>query len=200
MCSIALMSVVMSAALAQGVPTQAIANPVPPALQGVAKMIRAGDLAKALDTIDQHLKTDAENVQGLFLRGVVLAEMKRIPAAIDAFTSLIARHPQLPEPYNNLAVLHAANGQLNKAREALEQAIANNPQNALVHENLGDVYARMAAELYQRAITLDPTDRNARAKLAFIRDLSQGKVSALPAKPAANPSPSPTSTSHGDQK
>jgi tetratricopeptide (TPR) repeat protein len=39
------------------------------------------------------------------------------------FTKLTDDYPELPEPYNNLAVLYAAAGQYDKARAALEMAI-----------------------------------------------------------------------------
>jgi len=61
----------------------------------------------------------------------------------------------MPEPYNNLAVLYAAEGQERKAAEALEQAIRTNPSYTTAHENLGDLYARMASEAYAKALQLD---------------------------------------------
>ena len=39
------------------------------------------------------------------------------------FEQLTEDFPELPEPYNNLAVLYAADGQLDRARAALELAL-----------------------------------------------------------------------------
>jgi len=47
--------------------------------------------------------------------------------------------PELPEPYNNLAVLYAARGDHDGARDALLRAISTHPSYATAHENLGDI-------------------------------------------------------------
>ena len=44
--------------------------------------------------------------------------------AIGTFTKLTEEYPELPEPYNNLAVLHASGGQFDKARAALKWRFA----------------------------------------------------------------------------
>src|SRR3989442_4984799 len=53
-------------------------------------------------------------------------------------------------PYNNLAVLNAAEGQERKASEVLEQAIRTNPSYATAHENLGDRSEEHTSELQSR--------------------------------------------------
>src|SRR3546814_8685917 len=90
-------------------------------------------------------------------------------------------YPQLPEPYNNLAVLYAAQGDYDKARDALQAAIAKHPSYATAHENLGDIYAALAGAAYSKAATLDTADQAVRRKLAVINQLDTG----LPAPAAA---------------
>ena len=75
--------------------------------------------------------------------------------AIATFTKLTEDYPELPEPYNNLAVLYAGQSQFDKARAALEMAIRTNPSYATAHENLGDVYAKLASQAYNKALQLD---------------------------------------------
>ncbi len=60
----------------------------------------------------------------------------------------------MPEPYNNVAVLYASQNRFEKAREALEMATRNSRSYAIAHENLGDVYARLASEAYRQAVQL----------------------------------------------
>ena len=48
-------------------------------------------------------------------------------------------------------MLHAAAGDYAKARAELEESLRLNPNYATAHENLGDVYAMLAAESYARA-------------------------------------------------
>jgi colicin import membrane protein len=78
----------------------------------------------------------------------------------------------LPEPYNNLAVLHANQGELDLARSLLQQAIIAQPNYVTAYENLGDVYVSLAAESYQRALKLDPNNQAAQSKLTLAREIS----------------------------
>jgi tetratricopeptide (TPR) repeat protein len=113
--------------------------------------------------------------------------------AITTFTKLTEDYPELPEPYNNLAVLYAGQSQFDKARAALEMAIRTNPSYSTAHENLGDVYARLASQAYNKALQLDGASAEVTPKLALIRELFKPNVrNALTpaAKPtAAAPSP-----------
>jgi len=101
----------------------------------------------------------------------VRAEREQIEAAIEVFKALARDHPELPEPYNNLAVLYAARGDYEQARDALLSAINTHSSYATAHENLGDIYAKMAGQAYSRAPSLDTDNRVAQQKLALIDDL-----------------------------
>jgi tetratricopeptide (TPR) repeat protein len=92
------------------------------------------------------------------------------------FTRLTQDFPDLADPYNNLAVLHAAAGELDEAQAALEQALRLQPEHAQAQENLGDVLLRLALRAYQRAqkAAVAPTDALAakiNRTLALTRDL-----------------------------
>ena len=115
-----------------------------------------------------------------FLKGVVEADQNHVDAAMSAFRGLIEDYPELPEPYNNLAVLLAQRGEYENAKVALETAIRTAPDWSVPHENLGDIYARLAALEYSHAAKLDKANKTAPAKLAMVRDLL---ASAAPPKP-----------------
>ena len=115
-----------------------------------------------------------------FLKGVAETEQGHPDAAMAVFRGLIDDYPELPEPYNNLAVLLAQRGEYESARAALETAIRTAPDWSVPHENLGDIYARLAALQYGQATKLDKTNKTAPAKLALVRDLL---ASAAPPKP-----------------
>jgi Flp pilus assembly protein TadD len=120
-----------------------------------------------------------------FLRGVILTEQGKQAEAVTAFTQLTQDFPELPEPYNNLAALYASQSQFDKARAALEMAIKLNPNYATAHENLGDVYARLAGQSYGRAQQLETGNTSIAPKLALIRQLFNTPGSgSLPAAPA----------------
>ena len=81
--------------------------------------------------------------------------------------------PELPEPYNNLAVLYAAKGRYDDARRVLETAVQANPDYALARENLGDLYARLAAREYEQAAKLAPKSAAPREKLEIVQRVLQ---------------------------
>lgn len=137
----------------------------------VNRLLRSGKPAEALAKADQYLADKPRDVQMQFVRGVVLTESGRTADAIAAFTKLTEDHPELPEPYNNLAVLYAGQGEFDKARSALEMAIRANPGYATAHENLGDVYARLASQAYGKALQLDAGNKAVQPKLALLRQL-----------------------------
>lgn len=134
-------------------------------------MIQEGQYALARVKIDAALAADAKNPQARFLRGVVQADQDEPDEALATFTALTEDFPELPEPYNNMAVIWAQRGQYEKARTALESAIASHPDYAIAHENLGDIYSRLAGAEYDRALALDKTNKSAQAKLVLVRQL-----------------------------
>ena len=91
-------------------------------LAEAAGMIREGQYTTALAKIDDVLATDAKNPQARFLKGVVQSDRDETDAAIVTFQQLTEDYPELPEPYNNLAVSWAKKGEYEKARKALETA------------------------------------------------------------------------------
>lgn len=135
------------------------------------KLMADKQWTKAGERLDALVKERPREAQGRFLKGVVQTEVGNKDAAIATFRALIDDYPEIPEPYNNLAVLFAERGDIEAARSALETAIRTAPEWATAHENLGDVYTRMAAEQYDRAATLDRSNRSAATKLKLARDL-----------------------------
>ncbi len=150
----------------------------------VNQLVKAGQATEAMAKLDQFLAVKPKDPQLRFLKGVMLADSKRTADALAVFTSLNEDYPELPEPYNNLAVLHAGLGDYEKARAALESAVRGNPNYATAWENLGDVYARLAAQAYSRALALDAANAALPPKLAQLRTLF---TSNPPAAPEAAP-------------
>lgn len=146
------------------------------------RLLRQGDLSAAEARIDVLLQQTPKDARARFLKGVVLAERKRTSDAIAVFAAITEDYPELPEPYNNLAVLYAAEGRFDRARESLEAALRARPDFATAHENLGDVYIRMAAQSYEQATKLDRTNASARTKLRMATELLAERT-ALPTAP-----------------
>lgn len=154
-------------------------------IQDANKLFKQGQLTQALDKVNGYLANKPKDAQARFLKGLIVNEQGDALGAIAIFTELTNDYPELPEPYNNLAVLYAGLGQYEKAKVALEMAIRTHPSYATAHENLGDIYAKMASQAYDRALQLDKNNAGTKTKLALIRDLfgkgSQNAASATPA-------------------
>jgi uncharacterized protein (TIGR02246 family) len=157
--------------------------------QEASRLFKEGKRAEALERVDAFLAQHARDARARFLKGVILTEQNRTQEAIKVFTDLTQDYPELPEPYNNLAVLYAGQGDYEKARRSLEMAIRTHPSYAVAHENLGDIYATLASQAYDKALQLDSSNTTARKKLALIKELVPAKAAtalakAEPEKPA----------------
>lgn len=166
----------------------------------VNQLLERGKVNEAAQRVQSHLKKNSNDVQMRFLQGVIAAEQQKFDQAIQIFTALTQEYPGLPEPYNNLAVLYAAKGEERKATQVLEQAIRTNPSYATAHENLGDLYARMASDAYAKALQLDNNRKAIQPKLALIKQIFPGQgapvvIAAATAAPAATPAPAPAPVS-----
>ncbi len=163
-----------------------------PELAEAARMIRDGQYVSALAKIEGVLATDNKNPQARFLKGVVQNDQADTEAAKATFQQLTEDYPELPEPYNNLAVIWAQQGEYEKARRALELALLTRPEYGIAHENLGDIYARLASVEYDRAVGLDKSNKSAQTKLTLVRELFAVAPSATPVKlPEPKPAGAP---------
>jgi len=180
----------------------ALAAPVQASsLEEVSRLQQAGQHAEALRQVDRHLAINPQDAHGRFLRGIILANMNRNREAIAVFERLTQDFPHLPEPHNNLAVLYAQQQQFEKAKIHLEKAIRTHPAYATAHENLGDIYARLASQAYQRALQVDSANVSTRTKLAMIDSIVPGgerpasapvaamAIAAAPTRPSPPPPP-----------
>jgi Flp pilus assembly protein TadD len=137
----------------------------------VTKLVSAKQLKEALVKAEAYLESKPKDPQMRFIKGVILTDMGKSADAMSLFVTLTQDYPELPEPYNNLAVLYAADNQFEQARVSLEMAIRTNPSYATAHENLGDVYVKLASQSYSKALQLEPNKTTVSPKLALIRTL-----------------------------
>lgn len=140
-------------------------------IEDATQMFKQGQHGLALSKVNGYLVQKPKDAQARFLKGLILTEQGQTTDAIKMFSALTEDYPELPEPYNNLAVLFAGQGQYDKAKLALEMAIRTHPSYATAHENLGDIYAKMASQAYGRALQLDRDNAATQTKLAMIQDL-----------------------------
>ena len=175
-------------------------------LKQIQGMITEGKLEQAMIETRAILAKDPENIQALFMKGLIHTRANQLKEAEATFLLLSKNNPDLPEPYNNLAVIYASQGEFEKAREVLQKAINTHPSYATAHENIGDIYAKMASHAYNQALELDNSNIAAREKLSLINELFSMPVAATPvvavvaevktpdvieSKPSAPPPPVP---------
>ncbi len=159
------------------------------------QLFRQGSYAQALEKTNAYLASMPKDAQGRFLKGLILTEQGKVSEAVKIFSALTEDFPELPEPYNNLAVLYASQGEFDQARTSLEMAIRTHPSYSTAHENLGDIYAKMASQAYDRALKLDRGNAATQTKLSMIQDLfdsntQQAAVQSEPVKVAKSTPPS----------
>jgi tetratricopeptide (TPR) repeat protein len=159
-------------------------------LSDVNTLLQSKQDAEALTRADAFLKHSPRDARMRFLKGLVLADMGRRSDAIAVFEALTADFPTMPEPYNNLAVLHAAEGRYDDARAALERAIKANPNYTRAYENLGDIYATLATQRYGKMLQQDPDNVQVRLKYLMVRSALDNASESLP---KATPKPIITS-------
>jgi len=158
------------------------------------RLYQQGKTDQALVKVNAALAQQPKDAQSRFLKGLIFTEQKKTAEAIQIFTGLTEDYPELPEPYNNLAVLYASQGNYDKAKAALELAIHTHPSYSTAYENLGDIYAQLARRSYDKVLQLDKSNTSAQSKLAMVKDIftppgksaPAGNVAAIDvAKPAA---------------
>ncbi|HBW62477.1 MAG TPA: DUF4440 domain-containing protein [Comamonas kerstersii] len=175
-----------TASLALAALTFASASLASTAVTEVNQLMAQGKLTEAAALAQAHLSRNGNDVHMRFLQGVIATEQQKYDLAIEIFGALTRDFPNLPEPYNNLAVLYATQGQMQKAAQTLEQATRVNPGYATAYENLGDLYARMAGNAYAQALQRDSNRKDVQPKLALIQQIPLNKSSSTRSVVPAN--------------
>jgi tetratricopeptide (TPR) repeat protein len=161
-------------------------------LQEASRLLKAGQRDQALERVNKALAANPRDAQARFMKGLIYTEQGKQAEAIEIFTRLTQDYPNLPEPYNNLAVIYAGQGQYDKARASLEQSIRTHPSYATAYENLGDVYAKLASQAYGKALQLDAANTGAQNKLSLVRELVREPAPLVAAaKPKETPKEAP---------
>ena len=131
------------------------------AVERAIALTAKGRLGEARKLLDPVLGLGIDRPRARLLDGILHAREGHVDQAIEVFERLSREHPEMPEPWNNLAVLFVVKGRLLDAREALDEALARKPDLAAAHANLSDVYSMLARDSRTRARVLDPSAEGA---------------------------------------
>lgn len=140
-----------------------------------ARMLAAyqqGDIATVLALGEPLASMDDADGTALLLLGAAQQASQRLPEAMATFRHLVARHPDVAEYWNNLAVVARQLGDMAAAEEAFRRALALAPQEAQIHYNLGLLHAQQhrwlqAREALLDAVALVPAFIDARLQAAY---------------------------------
>ena len=121
-------------------------------IQDLHKLMDSGDFKNALVQTDKMLKTAADSGQLLFIKARIFDKMGKNAKALEIYEQLTRSHPEMPEPFNNLAVHFAENGDFDSAIKTLESAFSGHKSYATTYKNLQSVYERLASEYYRKAL------------------------------------------------
>lgn len=115
------------------------------------EQLARGDATGALERLQQALARQPDNAQLRFAQGVALMDLGRDTQALAVFRQLNQTYPELPEPLNNIGLLLARAGQLEGARQSLQEALRADPQHRAARTNLGQVYLMLAVQAWELA-------------------------------------------------
>ena len=131
---------------------------------------------EARTVLDPLLARRPDHPRARLLDGILRVREGRMSEAIEVFDRLRRDHPEMSEPWNNLAVLYAAEGRFDEAREMLLVALDRRPS-AVGYVNLDDIYGKLARhagrrsrELAAQGGTRSPRNAEEGAALSFPRD------------------------------
>ncbi len=143
----------------------------------VGTLLASGRGAEALQRTEQALLVAPRDAQTRFVHGVVLMELHRDAEALELFTRVAQEFPELPEPLNNIALLHARAGRLDAARLALESALRNDPAHRQARANLAEVHLMLAVAAWEHLAQAAPLEARVARRLEAVRALlaAQGR-------------------------
>jgi len=118
----------------------------------INQLIKNNQLILALERVDQWLDLQPSAALPLFLKARILTTNGKNDQAVTIYEKVIEVEPDLPEAYNNLGLIYAAEGNLEKATRYFQLGLQTNPAYATLYQNLSTLYATRAISAYRKAL------------------------------------------------
>jgi len=106
----------------------------------------------AIALYQTRVNQSSDDYKAWFGLGVAQAKQHHLQEAIAAFRRVITLQPALAEPHNNLAVIYDEQSKYQAAVNELETSLKLNPGYTTAYKNIGDLYVKLAANAYQKAL------------------------------------------------
>ncbi len=144
------------------------------------KQLQSGNWSKAEACFQQVLQWQPENPDVWHLLGMIAAQQKEYPTAIERIQRAIKLKSTEPNFHSDLGKAYLEQGQFKLASECYQQALHLRPNDADTYKKLGTLYKKQenlpeALQCYQKAIQLRPDYAEAYISLGNIFKL-QGKL------------------------
>jgi len=125
-----------------------------------------------IGTLQTTVDNNPDDFDTWFQLGVLQARKQLFKNAIYSFQQVVRLQPNLAEPHNNLAVLYNESGDLKAAVQELETSLRLNPAYTTAYENIADLYVKLAANAYKKALQQEDKDetRQRYMRLLHVRD------------------------------
>lgn len=130
-----------------------------------------GNPELALKQIEVRLASAPNDAKAAYLKGLILMQLGKASEAERWFKMMQANFPDLPQPYNALAVIYTGRGDLLSAENTLQALLAQNPNHYNAQINLANIYVKLARQSYQKALQSKPDDAAIAAKLKALEAL-----------------------------
>jgi len=140
----------------------------------ILRLVEAGRHDDAARALQGGLQRRPQDPHLRFIQAIVLAQQDQVGQAMAMLHQLTRDFPELPEPYNNLAVLQAGQGDYQGAIANLQKAIRLKPDYLTAHENLGNIYVELAAQSYEKASHMLTGPSPVSTRLTVLRKMSTG--------------------------
>lgn len=161
-------------------------------LTDIEQQIDSRQYYQALSQLDKLPSKDRHNPRYQFYRAQALAGSGQHDKAISQYQSLIKSYPDLPEAYNNLAVIYFQQGKAEQARKVLEKAMQAHAGYAQVYKNLQALNAAQARDAYARALQMPAKRPPLKLLSAEKLVLQQAAIASVRPVPAAKSATSPS--------
>lgn len=140
------------------------------AIQSSAKLYGTGRFVEGEIVLNQLLKVDPENVDGLELLGLMKHAQKQYKEGAEFFEKVLVLEPDRAESHNNLSLCYSCLDRLDEAMEHVKRAIELIPDRHYFHTNLALQYKQsdnypMALETFEKGMAIKSDDAGAWANL-----------------------------------
>ena len=115
-------------------------------------LIDQDKLSDAMQQTRSLLEESPDNPSLLFAQAIIAEKRGSTEEAIRIYQGLTLSHPELLEPFNNLAIHYARAGDYKSAISTLELAMQVHPSVATAYRNLTAIYEQLASAAYRKAL------------------------------------------------